>query len=220
MARDADGTFTLEAGNPVQEGTIIDVNWANPTLTDIADALTDSLARDAKGGMLANLGMGGFQITDLGGGTLGTDAPNAIQARDNPFCLLSSVASDAGRTDYTGTALLADGPNNGTVYFFVADKDNTDEMTLRVNGGSILDVQIGGGPVPVGGVTAGSLIQVMKYGTVYRIVGGAGTGSTGFVSITSTDANAVIATHVGSQIVIDPQTNQSSGLLQLTAGNS
>ena len=43
MPRDINDVYTLPAGNPVIEGTVIDVDWANPTLADIAQALTDSL---------------------------------------------------------------------------------------------------------------------------------------------------------------------------------
>ena len=52
MGRDAGGTYTLPAGNPVVTGTTIDSGWANPTMTDIEAALTDSLSRSGDGGML------------------------------------------------------------------------------------------------------------------------------------------------------------------------
>ena len=52
MPRDGSGTYTLPAGNPVVSGTIIDVTWANPTMSDVATALTDSLSRTGSGGML------------------------------------------------------------------------------------------------------------------------------------------------------------------------
>src|SRR4051812_2762661 len=54
MARDINGNYTLPAGNPVQPDTEIQsAGWANPTLADIASALTDSLSRTGQGGMLA-----------------------------------------------------------------------------------------------------------------------------------------------------------------------
>lgn len=52
MPRDGTGNFTLTAGNPVVPGTVIEAAWANPTLSDIAAALTDSLSRSGSGGML------------------------------------------------------------------------------------------------------------------------------------------------------------------------
>lgn len=46
MPRDASGNYTLPAGNPVVPNTIIATNWANTTMQDIADALTNSLSVD------------------------------------------------------------------------------------------------------------------------------------------------------------------------------
>ena len=55
MSRNASGTYTLIAGNPVVTGTVISSTWANNTLNDIATALTDSLDRTGKGAMSAPL---------------------------------------------------------------------------------------------------------------------------------------------------------------------
>lgn len=54
MARNALGTYSLPgAVNPVVADTVITANWANTTLSDIEDELTDSLSRSGKGGMLS-----------------------------------------------------------------------------------------------------------------------------------------------------------------------
>lgn len=57
MPRNASGTYTLPAGNPVVTGTTIASSWANTTLDDIKTEMTDSLSRSAKGGMLSPLGL-------------------------------------------------------------------------------------------------------------------------------------------------------------------
>jgi hypothetical protein len=46
MPRDSSGNYTLPLGNPVIDGTVIDVNWANPTMSDIAVQLNNVLTRD------------------------------------------------------------------------------------------------------------------------------------------------------------------------------
>ena len=46
MPRDGSGTYTLPAGNPVVDGTIIETTWANPTMSDIAVQLNNVLTRD------------------------------------------------------------------------------------------------------------------------------------------------------------------------------
>lgn len=37
MPRDSGGTFTLVSGNPVVSGTLIESNWANTTMPDLAN---------------------------------------------------------------------------------------------------------------------------------------------------------------------------------------
>lgn len=63
MPRNASGTYTLPSGNPVVAGTTIEASWANTTLSDVANELTNSLSRTGAGGMLAP-----FRLAD---GTLG-----------------------------------------------------------------------------------------------------------------------------------------------------
>lgn len=58
MPRDANGNYTLPAGNPVVSGTPISSSVQNNTTSDIATSLTDSLSRTGKGGMLAPLSFG------------------------------------------------------------------------------------------------------------------------------------------------------------------
>jgi len=53
LPRDSAGNFTLVPGNPVQSGEVIASTWANTTLSDVSVALTDSLDRYGRGGMLA-----------------------------------------------------------------------------------------------------------------------------------------------------------------------
>lgn len=46
MPRDVAGNYTLPAGNPVVTGTLIDIDWANPTMSDIALQLNNVVTRD------------------------------------------------------------------------------------------------------------------------------------------------------------------------------
>lgn len=55
MPRDASGNYTLPASNPVITGTVIESNWANTTMPDLGNEITDSLSRNGEGGMLAPL---------------------------------------------------------------------------------------------------------------------------------------------------------------------
>ena len=55
MPRNSQGLYTLPAGNPVVPNTLIEANWANPTMEDIAAALTGSLPRDGSAPMTGPL---------------------------------------------------------------------------------------------------------------------------------------------------------------------
>jgi hypothetical protein len=76
MSRNGTGTYNLPAGNPVVTGTVIASTWANSTLTDIASALTGSVAADGQTPMVGDLDMNTNKITNLEPGTV---AGNAIE---------------------------------------------------------------------------------------------------------------------------------------------
>jgi hypothetical protein len=79
MSRNGTGTYSLPAGNPVVTGTSISSTWANTTLTDIASALTGSVASDGQTPMTGNLDMNTRKVVSLANGTVSTDAINLGQ---------------------------------------------------------------------------------------------------------------------------------------------
>lgn len=55
MPRNSSGVYSLPAGNPVVSGAVIASTWANTTMSDLATAMTGSLARNGDGGMTGQL---------------------------------------------------------------------------------------------------------------------------------------------------------------------
>lgn len=55
MPRNSNGTYELPEGNPVMPATLIESDWANTTLEDIAAALTNSLPRNGSAPMTGPL---------------------------------------------------------------------------------------------------------------------------------------------------------------------
>jgi len=74
MSRNGAGTYNLPAGNPVVTGTTISTTWANTTLSDMATALTGSVAADGQTPITGNLQMSSNKITSLGTPTSAYDA--------------------------------------------------------------------------------------------------------------------------------------------------
>ena len=87
MSRNGSGVYSLPAGNPVVTGTSISSTWSNTTLSDIATALTGSVASDGQTPMTGALDMNSQKVINLLNGTLSTDAINLGQlttAFNNP----------------------------------------------------------------------------------------------------------------------------------------
>lgn len=74
MSRNGSGTYNLPSGNPVVTGTTITSSWANNTLSDIANALTGSVASDGQTPMSASLNMSNNRIISLADAVASTDA--------------------------------------------------------------------------------------------------------------------------------------------------
>lgn len=65
MSRNGSGTYNLPSGNPVVTGTPVASTWANSTMSDIANALTGSVASDGQTPMTGTLNMGANQIINV-----------------------------------------------------------------------------------------------------------------------------------------------------------
>ena len=79
MPTDPGGNFTLIPSYFAQAGTTIRTEQHNPVLEDIAQALSQRLMRDGRNGMVGNLNLGTFRITNLAPGTAATDAATVGQ---------------------------------------------------------------------------------------------------------------------------------------------
>jgi hypothetical protein len=98
MPRNGQGQFSLVPGvNPVITDTVIDVNWANPTLNDIAQGLSTSLATDGQNIPTGNLPMGGFRHVNVGEAMAPTDYGRASQIQEGDIirCYSEAHVGDA-----------------------------------------------------------------------------------------------------------------------------
>lgn len=96
MSRNGSGTYSLPAGNPVVSGTTISSTWANTTLSDIASALTASIASDGQTPITADLPMNNHKLTGMADGVADDDSATVGQVNDAVDELTSSGS-------YTGT---------------------------------------------------------------------------------------------------------------------
>lgn len=79
MPRDANGVYTLPPSYHVQTGDTLLPVQHNPPFEDVAEALTNSLARDGRTVMTSDLQMGGNRVTGMDDGLNPGDAVNKSQ---------------------------------------------------------------------------------------------------------------------------------------------
>jgi len=117
MSRNGSGTYSLPAGNPVVTSTTISSTWANNTLTDIATALTGSLAADGQTTATGNLKMGANRITGLADGIADTDAATVGQIPSGALFLLkaSNLSDVANATTARGNLTAAKSGANSDI---------------------------------------------------------------------------------------------------------
>lgn len=102
MPRSSDGSYSLPTGTIVSTGDTILVSQHNPPLTDLATAVGNSLDRDGKGGMRADLPMGGNKITNLADGVDDTDAVTVGQVASLGAIPIGAVLDYWGATPPAG----------------------------------------------------------------------------------------------------------------------
>lgn len=216
MPRDANGRYTLPAGNPVLANTVIDPDWANTTLHDIAQALTDSYAVDGsvtpasmidaplafqkKLGIDVILSTGLTRLAALeakNNSEIGTIFPHG-RTSGAPAHSLYCDGAAVSRTTYAklfaviGTTF---GPGDGTTTFNLPDMRNRSVRGWD-NGR---------------GVDAGRALGSFQAGTVLTHDHTASTNSTGAHTHTATTAAGGVHSHSASTNSAGAHTHAASG---------
>lgn len=118
MPRNASGIYTLPAGNPVVSGTTIESTWANTTMSDVANELTNSIDKGGRTSPTANLPMNGFKHTGAAAATALPAGQYLVYGQDNVVLVgltltslavgtVSGITSLAGSPGFT----ISGGPN-------------------------------------------------------------------------------------------------------------
>lgn len=111
MPRNGSGTYSLPSGNPVVSGTTISSGWANPTLSDIASALTASLAVDGQTTPTANLPMGNFRHLNVANAQNTNEYASVAQIQSAGLTILGASAGLISTTQAITTTQTITGGN-------------------------------------------------------------------------------------------------------------
>lgn len=152
MPRNGSGVYSLPAGNPVVTGTTISSSgWANPTLSDIAAAITASIAIDGQTVPTANLPMGNFRHLNVANGQNTNEYATVGQIQTAGFQLLGGTAGTINTnqsiaakqitinetTNSSSTLYInASSDTNGACFKMLGNGSSTPSKTLRVYNGA------------------------------------------------------------------------------------
>ena len=229
MSRNGSGTYNLPAGNPVVTATTITSTWANSTLSDIATALTGSLAADGQTPATGNLNMNTNRIVNVVDPTLAQDAATKAYVDTNVLLKANNLSDVANATtSRTNLSAAKSGANSditsitGLTTPLAVSQGGIGAATLTAN-----SVVLGNGTSAVQTVapsTAGNVLT--SNGTTWTSATAGGVtslnGQTG--AITNTGFNAIGSYTVGSinsaATVTAGDTLAGSSLRQATSVNT
>lgn len=111
MSRNGAGTYVLPAGQPVVTGTTISSATHNTLATDLANALTTSIATDGQSVVTANIPFAGYKLTGIGAATVAGDALRfeniALMGASNQAQTYTAFTTGGTSTAYTLTTVPA-----------------------------------------------------------------------------------------------------------------
>jgi hypothetical protein len=197
MSRNGSGSYSLPSGNPVNNGTTIDPNWANNTMTDIATALTQSISQDGQTPITNNLPMTGFRHINVANAQNRNEYASAAQCQDNTYEWLTSVS---GTDTITAVAAIGMGAYAaGQCFRFVSSGANTTtSVTLNLNGlGAKAITKNGATALAVGDIPSGAVVEVVYDGTQFQLVGTSVNSASTATILTGTSTASVQTTALG-----------------------
>lgn len=169
MSRNGNGTYSLPAGNPVVTGTAISSATHNTTMSDLATAITQSLAYDGQTVPVANLPMNGFRHTGVGNAAARTDYASAGQVQDGALTALSTIAGTDTITAVAPVGMVAYA--TGQLFSFVSAGANTGAATININGIGAKAITKNGAISLAAGDLAVNRVHLIRYdGTQFQLL--------------------------------------------------
>lgn len=186
MPRNGSGTYTLPAGNPVVTGTTISSTVQNNTTSDIATALTNSIAKDGQTTPTANLPMGTYRHTGVGNGVAATDYAALGQVQSSAYQLIVTIAGTDTITGVLTPTLTAYAA--GQKFSFVSAGANTGAVTINIDSlGAKSITKLGTTALVAGDIpAAGVLVHIEYDGTRFQMVNLAATYLAGSIASATT----------------------------------
>ena len=168
MARNGSGTYNRPVSS-YEYNTVISETSVNTEMTQIASALTASIAKDGQTVPTANLPMGGsYRHTGVSNGAARTDYAALGQLQDSAPLFLGTSSGTNTVTASATPAIAAYAA--GQTFRFKAGGTNTGAVTLNLNSLGAKAVQKRGAALVAGDITANNVVTVVYDGTQFQMI--------------------------------------------------
>lgn len=176
MARDGSGKYIFPQGNPVIKDTIVSSTWANTTMKDLGDELTNSLPRDGQAPMLRPLrhSKGTYNEPSI---TFNDDVITGLYLKQSGTLALTATANDV--LTLTSTSATVNVP-------------------LTITQGGTQALNVGGNAYVNGNVQYNGLM----YMTPVTVTAAANNTATGATALTKTINVITTATETANSVVL------------------
>jgi microcystin-dependent protein len=169
MPRNGSGTYALPSGNPVTTATTISSTVQNNTSSDIATALTASLAKDGQTVPTANLPMGGYKHTGAAAGSARTDYATISNIQDGTGFYVATVGGTVDVITLTNSPALTS-YSAGQMFSFISAGANTTNVTVNISAlGAKAITKNGATALVAGDIPASALVSIMYDGTQFQL---------------------------------------------------
>ena len=218
MSYNGSGVFNINtAGQPVVTGTTISSTTFNNLTADLATGLTTALTKDGQSTPTANIGMGTYKITNLGAGTVASDAARLDQVQGGTATFITVAGTDT----LTGTVVPAlSAYATGNQFSFLVANTNTGAVTINVDGiGAKAITRTGTTALVAGDMVAGQAVEIIYDGTRFQLVNGNSftnlkvSGTLGVTGVATFTAQPIVSSLTASLPVF---TDASKGLVSNT----
>jgi len=198
MPRNGSGSYSLPSGNPVVTGTAISSTVQNNTMSDIATALTASIAKDGQTTATANLPMGGFKHTGAANGSAATDYATIANVQNGTGIYISTVGGTADVITLTPSPAIGSYVA-GQFFSFISSGANTTNVTVNISSlGAKAITKNGATALVAGDIPSGALISIIYDGTQFQLQTSANLNALSSITGLGTGVATALAVNVGS----------------------
>lgn len=168
MARNGSGTYSLPEAAFVYD-TVISETAMNSNLSDIASALTASIAKDGQTNPTANLPMATYRHTGVGNASARTDYAAAGQVQDGSFIWCGTAGGTADAITLTPSPAITAYATGQEFRWKAGSSANTGAATVAISGLTTKALEINDSALAAGEHAANKYYRGIYDGTAFQI---------------------------------------------------